>query len=48
MPHIPRDKSLDSTLSLLRNPYGFISSRCRRYGTDMFQTRLSCFRRRSA
>ena len=40
MPRIPRDKSLDSTLALLRDPYGFIASRCRRYGTDLFQTRL--------
>ena len=40
MPRIPRDKSLDSTLALLRDPYGFIASRCRRYGADLFQTRL--------
>lgn len=40
MPHIPRDKSLDSTLALLWDPYRFISKRCRRYGADLFETRL--------
>ena len=40
MPPIPHDLSLDSTLALLLDPYGFISKRCRRYGADLFQTRL--------
>ena len=39
MSHIPRD-SFDATLALKRDPYGFISSRCRRLGSDVFQTRL--------
>ncbi len=40
MHQIPRDKSFDSTLALLRDPYRFISKRCRRHGTDLFETRL--------
>lgn len=40
MPHIPRDRSLDSTLALLLDPYGFISGRCRKYRADLFETRL--------
>ncbi|CAD7025760.1 cytochrome P450 [Pseudorhizobium halotolerans] len=40
MSRIPRDRSFDSTLALLLDPYGFISKRCRRYGADLFQTRL--------
>lgn len=40
MPRIPRDKRFDSTLALFRDPYEFISKRCRRYGSDLFQTRL--------
>lgn len=40
MPHIPRDKRFDSTLALFRDPYEFISKQCRRYGSDLFQTRL--------
>ena len=40
MPPIPHDLSFDSTLALLLDPYGFISKRCRRYGADLFQTRL--------
>ena len=40
MLHIPHDKSLDSSLALMRDPYRFISSRCRRYGSDLFETRL--------
>jgi fatty-acid peroxygenase len=31
---------LDSTLAFLRQGYPFISTRCRRYGTDLFETRL--------
>ncbi|MCP8968280.1 cytochrome P450 [Ectobacillus ponti] len=37
---MPRDKGFDHTLDLLREGYLFISSRCRRYGTDVFQTRF--------
>ena len=37
---IPRDGSLDATLDLLRDGYGFISKRCRRFGSDVFATRL--------
>lgn len=37
---IPRDTSIDGTLALLRDPYGFISERCRRYGADIFRTRI--------
>lgn len=40
MPTIPRDESPDSTLALVRNPYGFVSERCRRYRSDLFETRL--------
>src|SRR3546814_17703187 len=40
MPRMPRDESFDSTLALLRDPYGFISKKCRRYGSDVFETRL--------
>lgn len=37
---MPRDPSPDSTLALLHEGYTFIANRCRRYGTDMFETRL--------
>ncbi len=40
MTHIPRDKGFDSTLALIRDPYRFVQKRCRRYGTDLFETRL--------
>lgn len=40
MSHVPRDKSFDSTLALIRDPYGFISKRCRRYRSDLFETRI--------
>ncbi len=40
MPRIPRDKSFESTLALIRDPYRFIAKRCRRYGADLFETRL--------
>ena len=40
MPQIPRDKSLDSTLALLREGYTFVSTRCERYRSDLFETRL--------
>lgn len=37
---IPHDTSIDGTLALLRDPYGFISAPCRRYGADIFRTRI--------
>ena len=40
MAAIPRDEALDSTLALLSEGLAFISSRCDRYGTDIFETRL--------
>jgi fatty-acid peroxygenase len=39
MTRIPRD-SLDSTIALIRDPYGFISKRSRHYQSDLFETRL--------
>ena len=38
MPAIPHDKSRDSTLAMLRDPYCFIQKRCRTHGADLFQT----------
>ncbi len=35
-----RDKSFDSTLSLIRKPYKHIGDRCRKLSTDVFATRL--------
>src|SRR4051812_9084503 len=40
MPSIPQDPSPDSSLALLREGYAFISNRCHRFGSDLFQTRL--------
>jgi len=40
MPQLPRDSAPDSTLALLSEGYAFIPNRCRRYGTDIFETRL--------
>ncbi len=40
MPQIPRDRSPDSTLALLRDGYRFISKRCARHRSDVFETRL--------
>ncbi len=40
MPDIPRDRSFDGTLALIRDPYRFVSKRCQRYGSDLFQIRL--------
>jgi fatty-acid peroxygenase len=37
---VPRDKTLDATLSLLSDGYEFIGKRCRKYNSDIFQTRL--------
>lgn len=40
MTQIPRDTSFDSTLSLLSDGYRFISKRCQRHGSDIFETRI--------
>lgn len=40
MSPIPRDRSPDSTLAMLSDGYRFISKRCRRYRSDIFETRL--------
>lgn len=40
MPRIPSDHSPDSSLALLREGYNFIPRRCRRYRSDIVQTRL--------
>lgn len=40
MASIPRDARFDSTLSLLKEGYEFISNGCRRYRSDIFETRL--------
>lgn len=37
---IPRDHSVDSTLALLTEGYTFISNRCARLQSDVFETRL--------
>lgn len=37
---VPRLPGFDHSLALLREGYGFISSRCDRLGTDMFRTRI--------
>ncbi|GAB2956075.1 fatty-acid peroxygenase [Micromonospora polyrhachis] len=37
---VPRTRGLDSTLALVRDGYDFISDRCRRYGSEVFETRL--------
>jgi len=40
MASIPRESSIDSTLALLRDPYGFIGKRCRVLDADLFETRI--------
>lgn len=40
MAHMPRDTSPDATPALMRDGYRFIEKRCRRYGCDVFRTRL--------
>jgi fatty-acid peroxygenase len=40
MSDIPRDRSLDSSLALLRIGFPFILNRCGRYQTDIFRMRL--------
>jgi fatty-acid peroxygenase len=53
MTEIPREGSIDSTLALKREPYEFISRRCERLNTDVFEARLLgrktlCMRGRAA
>ena len=40
MTQIPQDRSLDGILPLAFENYKFISQRCQRYQSDIFQTRL--------
>lgn len=40
MSSIPSAKGIDSTLALLRNPYGFIPDTCRDLEGDLFETRI--------
>lgn len=40
MAELPQDRLPDSTISFVRDGYEFISNRCRRYRSDVFQTRL--------
>jgi fatty-acid peroxygenase len=37
---IPRERTPDSALALLREGFEFVTNRCRRHGTDSFATRL--------
>ena len=37
---IPREGALDSTIPFLRDPYDFISRRCRAHQTELFETRI--------
>jgi len=37
---VPKEPVLDSALALLREGNDFIFSRCRKYHSDIFQTRL--------
>ena len=39
-PTFPRDDALDGTPGLIREGYLFVSNRCRRLGSDAFETRL--------
>lgn len=41
MKAIPRDSAFDGTLAFLRGGYRFISERCDRLGSDVFETRLA-------
>jgi fatty-acid peroxygenase len=40
MNRILRDPAFDSTLAFLREGYSFVSNRCDRLGSDIFQTRI--------
>jgi fatty-acid peroxygenase len=44
MPEIPRDPAIDATLPFLRDPYRYISKRCRELNSDLFQIRLALVR----
>lgn len=53
MKNIPSDRGIDNTLSLVFEGYRFISNRCERYQSDIFQTRILfektlCFRGEAA
>lgn len=37
---IPRDVRFDATRALLRDPYGYIAACSRRFGSDVFETRI--------
>lgn len=40
MPAIPRDQTLDASISLLREGNTFITARCQKFNSDIFETRL--------
>jgi fatty-acid peroxygenase len=40
MSAVPRDPAIDSTSAILREGYEFIWNRCRRFGSDLFLTRV--------
>lgn len=40
MPRMPTERAPDSTLALLRDPYGWIGRRCEAHGSDAFAARL--------
>lgn len=40
MLEMPRERVPDSTLALMRDPYGYISRHCRRHRSDLFETRF--------
>ena len=40
MSQMPRSGSFDSSFAVLREGYPFVARRARRYGSDVFRTRL--------
>src|SRR6195952_5862586 len=41
MPNLPRDRNFDATRALLfTEGYTFVTNRCRKFGTDLFATRI--------
>jgi fatty-acid peroxygenase len=40
MSNIPRDPALDSTFAMMREGYEFIWNRCKRFESDLFETRI--------
>ena len=40
MPSIPQEANLDRSFAFRLEGYAFVSNRCRRYGSDLFQTRI--------